>query len=207
MKREPVEFCDIGRIMKPYIVLAGVLLVVVSAWADGVYRWEDKSGKVYYGDRPAQDSVQVEKKNLEVRPVASEDMPYETRLASENFPVTLYVSDNCGNMCTDAREFLDKRGIPFSEKSLSTKQEIDSFKTLSGGEVVPAILVGKSWVKGFQADKWNSELDVAGYPKTSPYRNPPATANQPVNDSDTEESAPEQTDTEAPAINEPATEQ
>ncbi len=198
--------------MKPYIILAGILLVSMSAMADEVYRWQDKSGKVYYGDRPAQDSVQVEKKNLSDQPPENADMPYETRLASQNFPVTLYISDNCGSMCADAREFLDKRGIPFSEKNLRTKQEIESFKTLSGGEIVPTMLVGKSWIKGFQADNWNGELDVAGYPKTSPYRNPSAAARKSMNDASTEESAAQQPAVETPEdqtppAEEPATQQ
>ncbi len=196
----------IGRIMKAYFVLVGALLVVAGARADGVYRWEDKSGKVYYGDTPVQDSVQVEKKKLGDKPVADGEMPYETRRASEKFPVVLYVSDNCGNMCADAREMLDKRGIPFSEKTLSTKQEIDAFKTLSGGEIVPTISVGKSWIRGFQVEQWNSELDIAGYPKTSPYRNPPATAEQPTNEPVTEEPAAEEPAAETPDVETPAVE-
>jgi glutaredoxin len=198
--------------MKPYLLFASFLLVLANARADGVYRWQDNSGNVYYGDSPAQGSLQVEKKQLEENPGASVELPYETRIANEKFPVVLYVSDNCGSMCSDAREFLDKRGIPYSEKHLSTKQEIESFKITSGGEIVPTISVGKRWVRGFQAENWNSELDVAGYPKTSPYLNPAANIKQPASGQRTEGPATDEPvdvtpEDESPAVETPAVEQ
>jgi hypothetical protein len=70
---------------------------------------------------------------------------------------------------------LNTRGIPYSEKSLRTKQDFDAFKQLSGlGGVVPVLVVGKNFLKGFLAEQWHNELDIAGYPKTSIYRPRPA---------------------------------
>ena len=51
-----------------------------------------------------------------------------------------------------------------------TKEDIDAFKLKSGDDTVPALSVGKTWLKGFEAGQWNSELDIAGYSKTAPYR-------------------------------------
>ena len=31
------------------------------------------------------------------------------------------------------------------------------------------LTVGKTLLSGFEAGQWNSELDIAGYPKTAPY--------------------------------------
>ena len=113
----------------------------------------------------------------------NQDLTYEARLAQQNFPVTLYVADNCVDACNKARSFLNKRGIPFSEKPLKTLEEFDAFKKLSGSDSLPTLSVGKNFLKGFLDSQWNSELDIAGYPKTSAYRAPavqpapPAAAN------------------------------
>ena len=149
------------------------VLAIGNVQAEGWYRWLDSSGKVHYGDTPAADTVKVEQRKVNVVPAeGSADLPYETRRARENFPVTMYVSDNCGITCQQARDFLNKRGIPFTEVSLQTKEEFDAFIQLSGSDSAPTLAVGKIWLKGFRVEEWNSELDVAGYPKTLPYRPP-----------------------------------
>lgn len=161
--------------MKPHFILAGMLAATLgSAHAAGLYRWVDQSGKVHYGDVPAEEAGQVKR----VKPVdaASDDagLPYETRRAKEIFPVTLYVADNCKNQCQRARDLLNKRGIPFTEKNLQTQEDIDAFRQLSGGENIPALSIGKNLLVGFQADQWDGELDVAGYPRSAPYGFRPA---------------------------------
>lgn len=164
--------------MKPYLMLAGVLAAMLgSVQAAGLYRWVDQSGKVHYGDVPAAEAGQpVEKKKFsDVTAADNADLPYETRRAHQNFPVTLYVADNCGEPCQRARDFLNQRGIPFSEKNLAAQKEIDDFKQRSGSDQTPTLLVGKNWLNGFLKDQWNDELDISGYPKIAPYR-PPAPA-------------------------------
>jgi len=159
--------------MKPYFVLTGMLLALLgnSTQAD-TYRWLDKSGKVHYGDEPpTTEDVQVEQKKFGVGQEAEDaDMPYATRLARQDFPLTFYSASKCGDPCQQARDFLNKRGVPFAEKNLLTKEDIDAFKLKSGDDTVPALSVGKTWLKGFEAGQWNSELDIAGYSKTAPYR-------------------------------------
>ena len=157
--------------MKRIVLLLGCLAMMPSgAQADELYRWVDAKGKVHYGDVPPAGAAQV--KNIKSPAAAApvEDMPYETRRAQQNFPVTLYVADNCAEACNQARELLGKRGIPFSEKLLITQEDIDAFKALSGSDSVPTLAVGKAFLKGFLAGQWHGELDIAGYPKTAPYR-------------------------------------
>jgi hypothetical protein len=94
----------------------------------------DKSGKVHYGDAPAADAAKVEQKKFGAAPTADvNDLSYATRNAKKNFPVTLYIAENCSDPCKQAREFLNKRGIPFTENNVRTKEELDTFKQLSGG--------------------------------------------------------------------------
>ncbi|BBI98404.1 NrdH-like redox domain-containing protein [Ferrigenium kumadai] len=156
--------------MKRIILLSGLLAVSLFAQAGELYRWVDKAGKVHYGDTPPPAAALVEEKKLTDVVAPSADMPYETRRAQQNFPVTLYVGDGCGEFCVQARELLIKRGIPFSEKNLVTREEIDAFKAASGGDKVPVLAVGKTLISGFSASRWNNELDIAGYPKSASYR-------------------------------------
>lgn len=144
---------------------------VNSSQAADLYRWVDSSGKVYYGDVLPPGALNVEVKKFPKDSASNEYLPYDTRRAQQNFPVTLYVGDGCGAACNQARELLNKRGIPFSEKTLKSRQDIEAFKRVSGFDAVaPTLKVGKEYLKGFEASQWNGELDLAGYPKTASYR-------------------------------------
>ncbi|MDD5384543.1 MAG: glutaredoxin family protein [Gallionella sp.] len=157
--------------MKRIVLLLSCLAVMPSGVQAGeLYRWLDAKGKVHYGDVPPVDATQVEPRKFPGAAIPGEDLPYETRRAQQNFPVILYVADNCAEACNQARELLKKRGIPFSEKPLITQEDIDAFKAISGSDSVPTLAVGKAFLKGFLAEQWHGELDIAGYPKTAPYR-------------------------------------
>lgn len=160
------------------LLLCGLLAMQTSTQAEVIYRWLGSSGKVHYGDVPPAGPVQVEAIELAPAPPPGIELPYETRRAQQNFPVTLYLGEKCAEYCKLARSLLNKRGIPFTEKVLTTKEEIDTFKALSGGDVIPTLAVGKTFLKGFLDEQWQLELDVAGYPKNPPYRpaNLPAAA-------------------------------
>lgn len=149
----------------------------VTAQAAGLYRWVDESGKVHYGDVPAPEVKQAEKKKFSnITDVPKAGLPYESRRALQNFPVTLYVADNCKEPCQKARDLLQKRGVPFTEKVLLDAKDIDAFQMASGSSEMPTVSIGKVWLSGFLAEQWNSELDIAGYPKLAPYRAPAAPA-------------------------------
>lgn len=141
------------------------LLMLANVQAGELYRSIDKDGKVHYSDTPLEGSEDYERLKLAKDPVPTADLPYETQRARQNFPVTLYTFPDCSSACQQARDMLSKRGIPYTEKSLITKEEIDAFRKDSGDSKLPAVTVGKTWLKGFQAEQWNSELDIAGYPK------------------------------------------
>lgn len=160
--------------MKNIILLPACLAIISSAvQAADLYRWIDSSGTVHYSDVPSVNAEKMDSKKISDVATPNENLPYETRRAKQNFPVTLYVGKNCGEMCDQARSMLNKRGIPFSEKVLQTKQDVEAFRQLSGIDgIVPVLAVGKNFLKGFLETQWNSELDIAGYPKTAPYRAP-----------------------------------
>jgi glutaredoxin len=156
--------------MKRIVLLIGGLLAVsLPTQAGELYRWIDEKGKVHYGDVPVP-VADIEKKKFSDAAESDAGQPYATRRAQQNFPVTLYVAENCAEFCRQARELLSQRGIPFAEKNLATQEEIDAFKAASGSENIPALGVGKSFVNGFSSERWHNELDIAGYPKLAPYR-------------------------------------
>lgn len=158
--------------MKRIVLLLACLAIMPSGVQAGeLFRWVDKAGKVNYGDIPPADAIDVVRLKLSSVQEQGDDLPYATRLALQNFPVTLYVSEGCGETCDQARSMLSKRGIPYSEKVLRTTQDVEAFKQISGfGGVVPVLVVGKNFLKGFLEPDWNQELDIAGYPKTASYR-------------------------------------
>ncbi|HEY6094644.1 MAG TPA: glutaredoxin family protein [Gallionellaceae bacterium] len=162
------------------LLLAGCF--VLAAHADSLYRWVDSAGHVHYGDRPESQASKVEKKNFSGTSDAAEDelLPYASRVARQNFPVTMYVAENCGDLCVQARGLLNKRGIPFTEKFISTAAESKALVELAGSFAIPTLVVGRTVLKGFDASQWQNELDIAGYPKTAPYGVRPVPPSKPA---------------------------
>ena len=161
--------------MKKVFLLMSMLMLT-NVQAGELYRSVDKEGKVHYGDRPLEGTEDVAELKFGKEPTPNESLPYETQRAMQTFPVTLYAFPDCGPACQKARDFLNKRGIPFTEKSLTKQEDIDAFRKESGDSQLPAATVGKTWLKGFLAEQWNGELDFAGYPKSVlTYRPRPAT--------------------------------
>ncbi|HEY0664731.1 MAG TPA: glutaredoxin family protein [Gallionella sp.] len=141
----------------------------VATGAGELFRWVDENGKVHYGDAPPA-SAHAERKKFGGKVEQGEEISFEASRAQQNFPVTLYVSDTCKEPCTQARDLLRKRGVPYSEKMLVSKSEIDEFQKQSGSSNAPTLKIGTTYLGGYSESKWNSELDIAGYPKAATYR-------------------------------------
>lgn len=126
------------------------------------YRWSDpKTGQTVVSDTPPPGRIKPFSTADDTR--AEEKPPPEAvRKAAENFPVILYVSTDCGQACTDARQLLTQRGIPFTEKD--AQQHLSELKALVGDGYVPTLQVGKQSSKGFLASSYHDLLDWAGYP-------------------------------------------
>ncbi|MES1981347.1 MAG: glutaredoxin family protein [Pseudomonadota bacterium] len=154
------------------ILLCGLLVCAAGAAAEGLYRWVDAAGKVHYGDVPAEQAAQVQRKKFDA-PSSDAVQSAEARRVRDKFPVTLYVTSNCTEPCQQSRDFLTRRAIPYTETLLQTSEEFEAFKRKSGSEGVPTVSIGKNYLKGFQAEQWGSALDIAGYTKNAPLL-PPA---------------------------------
>lgn len=93
-------------------------------------------------------------------------LPYLVAQAAQRYPVTLYASSHC-TPCESARAFLNQRGIPFVEKTISSNADLAALKDLTHSTNVPALTIGAQALDGFSSSTWSQYLDAAGYPKTS----------------------------------------
>lgn len=145
-----------------------ILALPVAAGAQTVYQWTDKDGSVNYADQPPPKEVKsVREKRLGTASFIETSAPsYAASKARKDFPVTLYTAPGCEAECKTAREFLAKRGIPYTESSVAGG-EAARFKQVFGGDevLVPSVTVGSQKQKGFEEATWTRYLDEAGYPK------------------------------------------
>ena len=93
-------------------------------------------------------------------------LPYELAEAVKNSPVKLYTTASCAP-CDNGRKLLNARGIPFTEKVVSTKQDIEVISQITGDAQLPILTVGRNKQKGFEAGAWNAALTYAGYPASN----------------------------------------
>jgi glutaredoxin len=159
--------------------LAPLLLLPVLAQAQ-MYRWVDGNGKVHYSDQaPLSGAKNVQTQSMSAGQGSSAPVPYALRQAVGNFPVTLYTTEACGETCAQARELLNKRGVPHSEVTVADELGLAQLKKLSGDNVVPVMTVGREVYRGFESGAYKAALDNAGYP-TSSLLPPGVQAKQPV---------------------------
>lgn len=159
------------------IALGAATLVAVCASAQQLYRWVDKDGKVTYSQNPPPKDAGA--KSVQQRRITgggpADDVgqvPFAVRQAMSNFPVTLYTAPDCAG-CNEAKNLLNKRGVPFREVTVADESGRDSLKKATGDTRVPVMMVGRAAEKGFEESSYHSALDNAGYPRTSLFAGKP----------------------------------
>ncbi|KRC20806.1 glutaredoxin domain-containing protein [Acidovorax sp. Root217] len=157
------------------------LLACTAAQAQTVYRIVGPDGKVTFSDRAPDNATKstATTTNPATGAVGSTTgLPPELSRIAQRFPVTLYTGSDCAP-CTSARSLLVNRGVPFTERTVSTNEDLDALRKLSGDTSLPYGTIGGQRMVGFQDTEWTQYLDVAGYPKasqlTASYRRPAAT--------------------------------
>lgn len=138
--------------------------------AQQVYRIEGPDGKVTFSDRPPPVSVSNAKTSEANTSGAGSavpaGLPYELRQVALKYPVVLYTAENCAP-CGAGRSMLTSRGIPFSEKTVTTAGDTEALQRLSGETSLPFLTIGSQQLKGFSDAEWTQFLDAAAYPKSS----------------------------------------
>jgi glutaredoxin len=133
-----------------------------------LYKWVGPNGEITYSDKaPPQNISKVETRNVDANAsTTTEALPFELDNASKNNPVTLYASNSCVP-CDDGRTFLKENGIPFSEKSISSNDDIKKLKEIDGNIQLPLLIIGSTKLHGFNAGDWRASLNYAAYPKSN----------------------------------------
>ncbi|MBY0465611.1 MAG: glutaredoxin family protein [Burkholderiales bacterium] len=152
--------------------LAGLSLAAVmaaSVHAQPVYRIVGPDGKVTFSDKPPPDAkpaAGTANAGSTSNAGSRAALPYELQQLAGKYPVTLYSANGCGP-CDAGRALLTHRGVPFTEKTVNTNEDLAAFARISKENALPLLMIGGQAVKGYSDGEWSSYLDAAGYPKQS----------------------------------------
>lgn len=146
-------------------VLGLALLLCAGGASAQMYKWVDANGKTHFTDKPPPASARTSTLKSSGSATSGVQLPYALAQAARNYPVTLYTTSPCGG-CDQGRVLLKARGIPFSEKTVSTAEDEQKLKEVTGSNNLPALMVGNAKSNGYQASAWNMMLNVALYPET-----------------------------------------
>lgn len=152
--------------------LAAGALAFPPAQGQQVYRIVGPDGKTSFSDLPppaasnGNASVGTTTRAAAASNTPAAGLPFELRQVAGKYPVTLYTSDNCAP-CGSGRSLLTTRGVPFAEKTVSTTDDSQALRRISGDTSLPFLTIGGQQLKGFSDAEWSQYLDAAGYPATS----------------------------------------
>jgi glutaredoxin len=157
-------------------IQAVLMLAAGHLYAQQVYKSVDKNGRVTYSEVPPAPGSE---NKLTAGSASSGSLPYSLQQIVSRYPVTLYTAADCAP-CINARLMLTQRGVPFTERTISSNEDIDAYKKLNGDTSLPLVTIASQQLKGYEETEWTKYLDAAGYPKTSTlprnYKNAEATS-------------------------------
>lgn len=147
-----------------------VVLASTGAQAQTVYRVVGPDGKVTFSDKPAVSAANVTARTTNSPLVDANpqngNLPYELRQVVTRYPVTLYSSAGCVP-CNAGRLMLQGRGIPYTEYTISSNDDVQALQRLSGDSSLPFLTIGGQKIKGYSAAEWTQFLNAANYPAKS----------------------------------------
>lgn len=196
--------------MKPFTLAVFAATMLCSAlgtttFAQTVYRIVGPDGKVTFSDKPPADEkskVTTAGGSTNAANPGSGTLPFELRQVMTKYPVVLYTGANCPP-CDTGRSLLTGRGVPFSERTITTKEDQDQLRRIAGDTSLPYLTIGGQRLRGFSDYEWTQYLDAAGYPKASvlpaTYKNPEPAPLVAVQKSATQAPAPKVEDKPTPA--------
>lgn len=138
---------------------------MLAAHAQTIYRIVGTDGKITFTDKPP---VNPEQGKVQATGLGSAGaaLPFELRQVMAKFPVSLYSGPDC-SACSSGRALLSARGIPFTELSVTTPDDIAALQRISGEATIPLLTVGAQRIRGYSEAEWTQFLDAAGYPRAS----------------------------------------
>lgn len=157
-----------ARILSVATLLALSWPLAAPVGAQTIYRIVGPDGKVTFSDKPPAGQAAVTATQGAPRSAAAAGpaLPFELRQVVARYPVTLYGSPNCAP-CNAGRLMLQARGIPYNEYAITTPEDNEALRRLSGDNLLPVLTIGAQRIKGFSDSEWNQFLDAANYPRSS----------------------------------------
>lgn len=132
-----------------------------------LYKWVGPDGKVTYSDTPPPAGAkQLNTKAANAGGGSSVPLPADVAAAVAKNPVVLYTAPNC-NPCNDGRALLKKRGVPFSEKTITSYEDGEKLKQISGQTSLPFLTISSTKFSGYSSTEWDQALSSAGYPESN----------------------------------------
>jgi glutaredoxin len=153
---------------KPLLLLMATLAALAGS-AMAQYKVVGPDGSITYTDRPPTASnakVTALSRRGDAPASADAALPFELRQVASRFPVTLFTSADCPP-CDAARQFLQQRGVPYSERRVVTEDDAAALERAVGGRTVPSATIGSQPLRGLSQTDWTIYLDAAGYPRES----------------------------------------
>ena len=78
---------------------------------------------------------------------AGSPLPYDLQQVASRYPVTLYTGESCGP-CGSGRILLNARGIPFTERTVNSSDDVAALQRLSGDTSLPFLTIGRAADQG-----------------------------------------------------------
>lgn len=145
------------------VLIAGAAFAQSKTW-----RWQSADGIIHYSDMPPPPGARnVQELSPSGNVIETDQTSYAGRKAAADHPVTLFTAPSCIDECKTAREYLNSRGIPFTELLMTKEEDHAGYRKVFGAEdaLVPSITVGNTQkARGFERGQWKKMLDLAGYP-------------------------------------------
>lgn len=154
------------------LVIATLSLgAALPAAAQGVYRIVGPDGRVTFSDNPppaanAAPATPAARAAGAGGTAGGAALPFELRQVVSRYPVVLYTGNDCAP-CNSGRNLLNARGIPYTEKTVTTPDDIEALKRLAGEASLPFLSIGSQRLRGFSDTEWTQYLNAAGYPAQS----------------------------------------
>lgn len=151
------------------LVIASLSLgAALPAAAQGVYRIVGPDGRVSFSDQPppASNAAPAARTGGASTAGGGAALPFELRQVASRYPVVLYTGNDCAP-CNSGRNLLNARGIPYTEKTVTTAEDVEALKRLAGEASLPFLSIGAQRLRGFSDAEWTQYLNAAGYPAQS----------------------------------------
>jgi len=163
----PRRLLGLRNNLKSAAKIIAVLAIITPAsgqlHAQQVYKSVDKNGRVTYSEVPP---LPGSGDKLTGESASSVPLPYALQQVVSRYPVALYTTADCGP-CISAKLMLTQRGVPFTERTVSSNEDLTAYKRLNSDNNFPLATIAAQQLKGYEESEWTKYLDAAGYPKSS----------------------------------------